>query len=388
MTAFPVQAEEAVESIGNRFYVAPMVSYLFGDKDRHSDDGFGGVVAIGRQFNPLFSLEASGTYHGLNTDADHGKTDIWSGGVSALLFPLEDVLPSLFTIFGVHRGYVNTQPSVDSFRKYRSVFGSAGLGHLFGPFDVLNQGSIRAEAVYRMDFHDKNHLGNGGEDRFDDVLLSIGVMIPIGGDGYEPIPPADKPPILVVPVIMPVDSDGDGVTDDLDQCPGSVVGVPVDEVGCALPASRCKAGDAGQPVDLQGCATGDTVVLRGVNFDYDKSRLTANARTVLDFVVEALNASPSLTVEVGGHTDARGSEIYNQQLSQRRAASVRQYLLEKGIDAVRLTSKGYGESRPVADNQTDGGRELNRRVELKITGGSNVGSGVEEPPADAPAEGN
>ena len=298
------------------------------------------------------------------------------------------MLPSLFTIFGVHRGYVNTQPSVDSFRKYRSVFGSAGLGHLFGPFDVLNQGSIRAEAVYRMDFHDKNHLGNGGEDRFDDVLLSIGVMIPIGGDGYEPIPPADKPPILVVPVIMPVDSDGDGVTDDLDQCPGSVVGVPVDEVGCALPASRCKAGDAGQPVDLQGCATGDTVVLRGVNFDYDKSRLTANARTVLDFVVEALNASPSLTVEVGGHTDARGSEIYNQQLSQRRAASVRQYLLEKGIDAVRLTSKGYGESRPVADNQTDGGRELNRRVELKITGGSNVGSGVEEPPADAPAEGN
>lgn len=387
MTASPVQAEEAVESIGNRFYVAPMVSYLFGDKDRRSDDGLGGVVAIGRQFNPLFSLEASGTYHGLNTDSDHGKTDIWSGGVSALIFPLEDVLPSLFTSFGVHRGFVNTQPGVDSFRKYRTVFASAGVGHLFGPFDVLNQGSIRAEAVYRMDFHDKNDLGNGGDSRFDDVLLSVGVMIPVGGEA-EPIPPADKPPILVVPVIMPVDSDGDGVTDDLDQCPGSIVGEPVDDVGCALPASRCKSGGAGQPVDLQGCATGDTVVLRGVNFDYDKSRLTANARTVLDFVAEALNAAPSLSVEVGGHTDARGGDNYNQQLSERRAVTVRQYLVGKGIDAGRLTSAGYGESRPVADNETDAGRELNRRVELKITGGSNVAPGSEEPSADASAEGS
>lgn len=339
---------------------------MSGDKDRRSDDGFGGVVAIGKQFSPLFSLEASGTYHGLDTDADHGKTDIWSGGVSGLLFPLEDVIPNLFGIVGVHRGFVNTQPGVDSFRKYRSIFGSAGVGHLFGPFDILNQGSIRAQAVYRMDFHDKDDLGNGGDDRFDDFLFSVGALIPIGGEP-DPIPAADRAPVIVIPVMLTMDGDGDGVADDLDPCPETTVGDAVDAVGCALPKKGCRTAGPGQPVTLEGCSTGDKLVLRGVNFDYDQSRLTANARTVLDFIVEALDAAPGLTVEVGGHTDARGSEEYNQQLSERRAASVRQHLLGKGIDPGRLTSAGFGESQPVADNESDEGRELNRRVELKIT---------------------
>jgi outer membrane protein OmpA-like peptidoglycan-associated protein len=104
-----------------------------------------------------------------------------------------------------------------------------------------------------------------------------------------------------------------------------------------------------------------------VNFDFDKSTLTANAKTILDNVAEELAAYPAIKVEVGGHTDAKGSDEYNQSLSERRAASVMKYLASKDVASDRMTSAGYGESKPVADNETDEGRELNRRVELRIT---------------------
>jgi len=107
-------------------------------------------------------------------------------------------------------------------------------------------------------------------------------------------------------------------------------------------------------------------VLQGVTFEFNQARLTANAKTILDGVADALTARAEIRVEVGGHTDSRGSDSYNQKLSENRAQSVMQYLIGKGIDAGRMSAKGYGESHPVADNETDDGRELNRRVELKI----------------------
>ena len=118
---------------------------------------------------------------------------------------------------------------------------------------------------------------------------------------------------------------------------------------------------------LEGCAAGDTIVLQGVTFEFDKARLTPNAKVILDGVASALEGRPDIKVEIGGHTDAKGSDAYNLKLSDRRAASVVQYLVGKGIAPARMTSHGYGEAIPVADNATDEGRELNRRVELKVT---------------------
>jgi OOP family OmpA-OmpF porin len=188
----------------------------------------------------------------------------------------------------------------------------------------------------------------------------------------EPAPvvaPPPPPPEVVAPV-APADSDGDGVADELDQCPGTPAGVKVNDVGCPLPA--CKTPEPGQPVTLEGCAAGDVIVLRGVNFEFDKSRLTANARGILDGVGDSLIKAPDIKVELGGHTDGKGTDEYNQRLSERRAESVRQYLVGKGVEPTRMTAVGYGESRPVADNETEEGRELNRRVELKVTEGSAV----------------
>jgi OOP family OmpA-OmpF porin len=137
---------------------------------------------------------------------------------------------------------------------------------------------------------------------------------------------------------------------------------------------------------MQGCKTGDTIVLRGVNFEFNKSTLTANAKTILDMVGEALTKRTDIKVELDGHTDAKGSDAYNMKLSQRRAQTVRTYLVGKGIEAGRMTAVGMGESAPIADNETDEGRELNRRVELKVLeSAGGVTTEPAAPAADAPA---
>ena len=107
-------------------------------------------------------------------------------------------------------------------------------------------------------------------------------------------------------------------------------------------------------------------MLRGVNFDFDKWEIRPDAAIILDEVVSLLSGRPDVEVRVEGHTDATGPEAYNQGLSERRAASVRKYLVEGGIAASRLTSAGLGESRPIATNDTREGRALNRRVELQV----------------------
>jgi len=107
------------------------------------------------------------------------------------------------------------------------------------------------------------------------------------------------------------------------------------------------------------------IVLRGVQFEFDKADIRPDAAVILDEAVNQLGTVSS-RVSVEGHTDAVGADAYNQSLSERRAGSVRDYLVGKGIDASRLSTAGYGESQPVADNETAEGRALNRRVELKV----------------------
>jgi OOP family OmpA-OmpF porin len=141
---------------------------------------------------------------------------------------------------------------------------------------------------------------------------------------------------------------------------------PVAVAPAPPPPPSCQPGAPGQPISLEGCKTGDTIVLRGVNFEFNKSALTVNAKALLDGVADALLARPEVKVEIDGHTDNVGSDSYNLGLSARRVESVKEYLIGRGIDARRLGTKGYGESQPIASNDNEEGRELNRRVELKV----------------------
>ncbi len=106
------------------------------------------------------------------------------------------------------------------------------------------------------------------------------------------------------------------------------------------------------------------IVLRGVNFDFNSSEIRPSSRPVLDQAAEILKANPGVDVRVEGHTDAIGSEEYNQALSVRRAEAVFRYLVNRGVEPERFTVEGFGESRPIASNDTDAGRAQNRRVEL------------------------
>jgi OOP family OmpA-OmpF porin len=136
------------------------------------------------------------------------------------------------------------------------------------------------------------------------------------------------------------DSDSDGVNDCIDQCPDSPKGARVNASGCW--------------------------VLTNVLFDTDKATIKPVSYPELDDVVKVFEENPELRVEVDGHTDSQGSDAHNLDLSQRRAAAVREYLVGHGIAAQRLEAQGFGESRPIADNDTAHGRALNRRVELKV----------------------
>lgn len=107
------------------------------------------------------------------------------------------------------------------------------------------------------------------------------------------------------------------------------------------------------------------LVLEGVTFELNKSRLTLDAMKVLDFVAQSLQSHPEARIEVGGHTDAVGSAAHNQRLSVARARAVRTYLIRRGVMADQLVAVGHGKSQPVASNATAEGRAQNRRVELK-----------------------
>ena len=138
----------------------------------------------------------------------------------------------------------------------------------------------------------------------------------------------------------PRDVDGDGVIDADDQCPGT---------------------PSNAHVDARGCWT-----VRNLYFATDSAKIDAAGATALDEVFDVLRANPGLRVRVDGHTDSRGAEAYNSQLSERRAKAARDYLERRGIDGGRLDSQGFGESRPAAPNDGAEGWRQNRRTELTV----------------------
>ena len=112
----------------------------------------------------------------------------------------------------------------------------------------------------------------------------------------------------------------------------------------------------------------EVIVLRGIHFDFDKYNIKPEWVPVLEEAVAILKDTPAMNVIIEGHTDSIGTEAYNQGLSERRARSVYNFFQQNGIAAARMQTVGYGESRPIASNDTDEGRALNRRVELQVVG--------------------
>jgi OOP family OmpA-OmpF porin len=187
------------------------------------------------------------------------------------------------------------------------------------------------------------------------------------------------------------DNDGDGLLDNVDRCPMEAEDMDgfMDEDGCPDDDNDAdgildlddscpmEPEDFNGNEDEDGCPDGDTLVTltadrieirEQINFELNSANITgAVSFQVLDAVASVLRMYPTIVIRVEGHTDNRGSNSYNQQLSQDRADSVMNYLIGVGIAPTRLTAVGFGEEVPIADNATDSGRAANRRVEFHIT---------------------
>jgi outer membrane protein OmpA-like peptidoglycan-associated protein len=259
----------------------------------------------------------------------------------------------------------------------------AGLG-LLVPIPIGGW-AIRAEAAAQAQ---DNHKSVPDEDYVIDFNLRLALQIPLGsGDGGAE-PHLEEPVECPVRVVDPVtgrsdcgaDSDQDHVLDSYDMCPGTSLGTEVDSKGCPLAtlgdadgdgildaADACPNSSVGLSVDATGCIVEQTTTLKGVRFETASAKLTPGARTIVDEVARTLKSQPKVNAEVGGHTDDVGNDAYNLILSSQRAESVRQHLIGKGVAPERLTAKGYGETQPIASNDTPEGRDANRRVDFKVT---------------------
>ena len=171
----------------------------------------------------------------------------------------------------------------------------------------------------------------------------------------------------------PLDRDGDGVADYLDKCP-DVVGVPLfngcpDTDGDGVPDYKDKCPTVAGPVENNGCPEEAHVLvqsLEGIQFEFDSDVIKPESYPTLDAAVETLKSKTEFNLDVSGHTDNIGDDAYNQNLSERRANAVVKYLTDKGISAARLKAAGFGETQPVAENETPEGRAKNRRVDFKV----------------------
>ncbi|MGI4750971.1 MAG: OmpA family protein [Janthinobacterium lividum] len=151
------------------------------------------------------------------------------------------------------------------------------------------------------------------------------------------------------------DSDGDGVSDQFDKCPGTPAGTVVDGSGCEIKFPK--------PDTTMMASTPGTY--SNIQFEFDSSVLRTSAYPTLDKLSADMRSNTTMTFELDGYASSEGSAAHNMRLSKDRANSVKTYLVNSGVDAKRLKIKANGETNPVADNSTEQGRVLNRRVELK-----------------------
>jgi outer membrane protein OmpA-like peptidoglycan-associated protein len=217
---------------------------------------------------------------------------------------------------------------------------SQGWG--YGPAFSFGSKNFSVVGKWLYDDHAENRL------KGDLYMLSFVARFDTGRPAPAPVPVA-PPPVARVepppppPPPPPADADGDGVNDLKDKCPAT---------------------PRGQRVDVNGCSCDFTVQ---VNFKSNSTEISGADAILLDSLADQVRQLPTITGELGGHTDSQGPEAFNLDLSRRRALAVRDYLSSRGINVTQLAVEGHGESDPVADNTTVEGRAQNRRVVLSRT---------------------
>jgi OmpA-OmpF porin, OOP family len=327
------------------WYVTPQAGRLWSDNDRTIEDHdwlFG--LGIGKHLSEQWSLELNANTAQL--DAPPGiDVDFNAVSLDLLRVFARDRAVSPYITFGMGALETDVSPG-DSNTDFMVQAGVGLMWRLWQNDSGTRTFSLRPEVKARRD-------DVGREGHYTDYLGLLGFQFSFGAARATPPPP----PVVAAPVAAPAptaappaspppaDSDGDGVLDPADRCPGTTRGVAVDADGCPRKGS---------------------ITLEGVAFEVNSAQLTAESRPLLARVAADLAKYPSLRVEMQGHTDSSGADEYNMKLSERRAQAVRDYLVSQGVPARQVDARGYGETQPVADNSTAEGRARNRRVVMDV----------------------
>ncbi|RPI72883.1 MAG: OmpA family protein [Ignavibacteriales bacterium] len=317
---------------------------------------YGGYATLQRNFSEHVALRLQGNYSYMETEGGFRGTqsiNLVAADFDLLYYfvPCEDLTPYLAAGFGGILFANDNSPQLQLDVTYLEYQFNLGFG---AEWRFSDYWSLRAEGIYhtsstnKLDGYDDpgedKGLFGGNSDTY--ITLSAGVQFYFAKgepsslcnlyDGMTVGAPFDESPSL------------DEIEELLKKyypCPDPCPEVVVKE-----------------PVEVEKTSW----ILVGVNFDFDETRLKPEYYPTLHPTIQFLNNNPEVRVEIQGHTDNIGTESYNQKLSEGRAASVRDYLVSKGIDPSRMTVKGYGESVPLMNNSTAEDRAFNRRIEFKV----------------------
>jgi OOP family OmpA-OmpF porin len=385
----------SAEPIGSYYTLTPFGGYtiydgalLFPGTLPLRDDLYAGG-RIGWHDRHGFGLEAAGGFMPTREDVVGGRdVDFKHLSGNLMLTPFQGRFGGPFLFGGF--GYGGLTPSNGGTKlKYGTV--ELGGGVRFWLTDAVG---LRLEARNisllqkepKVDFLFNNLVFGGG------IELALGAT-PRDTDGDGVPDRKDKCPdtpkgASVDAAGCPHDSDGDGVLDGLDKCADTPKGATVDATGCPTDSDgdgvwdgldKCPGTPKDAKVDKDGCPIEVTeketelldtgmIRLQNVNFETGKADLLPDAFPTLDIVGQVLTKWPELQIEIGGHTDSRGTAAKNQKLSEARASSVLTYIVQKfpNLKATQFTVKGYGLTRPIAPNTDELGRAKNRRVEFVV----------------------
>ncbi len=345
------------------YEVSPMIGGVTPEGDLNIDKQFTyGVRFQMNDYDVLGLVPELSFDRTTDTDYDRGRGDtaINRFGLNGL-YDVKDFSDALTPYLLIGLGYedVEDEPrnAYDS-----SFYGNYGVGI---KWKVLEDIALRAEVKHLI------RTDDGGNELYYGIGLSIpfGEKTPAPMKEKEPAPVKEEP---VAAVVAPLDGDKDGVIDDKDRCPTTPEGRSVDEKGCELDGDndgivdaldKCPNTVTGVSVDVNGCA--ESIIL-AIKFENASSKINEKDSPQLQEYVEFMKRNSAYDVTIIGHTDSKGSAVFNQRLSQQRAEAVKANLVSGGVEASRITTVGKGEDEPIADNGTPEGRAENRRIEAKL----------------------
>jgi OmpA-OmpF porin, OOP family len=349
LCAASVPALASASDVGH-WYLTPQFGGISVDNDRPVEDKdwlYG--LALGKHVSEALSVELG--FDGAQVGGGPGRSDLnlYSGAVNLLGVMNRDGRFSPYVSVGLGANENDPSPGENE-TDFMSQAGIGAFVKLWESGDGSRSLALRPDVKVRWD-------DAGAEGTLRDYVGTLGFQYSFGAARAEPrsavppppppvtaSPPPPPPPPPPVPA-APADTDQDGVTDDIDKCPGTPRGVAVDATGCPRQGS---------------------ITLEGVTFEVNSARLTPASRAILEDVARDLVKYPRLRIELQGHTDSSGSDAYNLKLSQDRADAVRALLVEQGVPADQVVARGYGETKPIAENTTTDGRARNRRVVMFV----------------------